>query len=501
MNSELNVAASLATFIVTSAIGLAMTPFLIHGLGLATYSLIPLAFAVLATVSFFAQTASNSFARLFVETRKSPEAANAVFSSAVLLVAVAAALVILLALFASPFFVSAFAAGHASSPEAATIFVATAIGVAAGFVALPAQGINFSHNRIYLNALCQMIQPIARAVVIVAGFLYLEPSIEIVAGAIVAGAIASLAVLYLVLVRSDGAPNLRFALVDRSIYKKLGTTAGGVLFIQIGTVLLFNMDVVLLGLMRSAEIAGLYASINVLGATLRGLGLTLAGTFSPRLMTAGIESDRLGILLELRRAMALTLFVMAYPCGVAASYGADILGLWLGPQFAAESLTLGFLAAGALATIAAIPAGALNLAANRVYLPGAWTVGSALGFMLIAIFVAPEAAHPVPAMAACLAATQAILSLGLTIPYAVIGYRLAWAPVAAIVVRGFFWLVFAIAASLAAKLVIAPQGWFTLMASVALAGVLYGSAFPTLPREARDVVQSRMARIFASRRP
>lgn len=382
--SVVNVAASIVGYAISLGIGLAYTPFLVNSLGATAYGLVPLAFTLVQYMGFLTQTVSATIGQRLTANRDDSCIYNSIFSTGLITCAGLAVVVLLigglLAVFAT--FTLQIPAGL--EVEMRWLIVASVAAFAIGLLSTPFNGTLFSQHLLFVNSIVKSLESIVRVLIVVALFLIVAPSLAYVSFGIVNAAIVG--AILLVLAARWIRPSLRFSLgaVNKSMIRSMAKTAGGVSIAQVGTVLLFNSELLLMNLIYGPERVGAYAATMQWAVVLRALGLSVASNATARVINSFHHDDREALIDVTARYMRFLAAFMALPAGYIAGIAPDLLSVWLNPGFAKDAPILVVLAIPLAINLASVPLGGIMLAADKTYHSGWCYMITAIAFVVLA---------------------------------------------------------------------------------------------------------------------
>lgn len=377
--ARLNLVTTVAGFMISVAVGLWFTPFLVHSLGPAAYGLIPLATTVVSYFSLLSQTLSSALTRTISMALATGDAAraNRAFGSA-LGGALVLAAIMALPLAALSWWSSALFEFPRGARDATRILFAI---VAATFVialiSTPYQTVSFSRNRVYLINLAALAQTGIR----VGGtilFFTITASIVNAALAILLSAVAAL-VLNFAFARIS-APMIRATsiAVDGAELRAMSKTSSHVLLMQIGMVMTMSCELVIVNRLFGSHEAGRYAAVMQWLLLLRNATTALVVLCVPTILALAAER-RSGALVDYtKRAMTWIAIGIALPTGYLCGLSPRILSVWLGPDFAGLWPVMVIQLVPLAITAAAVPLYSITLAADRMFLAGLVQIGVAI---------------------------------------------------------------------------------------------------------------------------
>ena len=265
--------------------------------------------------------------------------------------------------------------------ETTLLFYAMAFAFFLSIMTVPIRGTIFSQNDLYILSLTQGVEAIVRVLVVVLFFLIFTPSLLYVSAGIIISAILGLILLFTIayMIR----PSLRFSIssINFSVARGMLNTGGGVLITQLGTLLLLNTDLLIMNIIYGPHIAGTYAVVAQWAVVLRGLGLSVAGVFTARVMRAYYICSTEDLIAEICRSIRLLTAFAALPAGFIIGVAPSLLTVWLGPEIAEAWLILVVLALPVALNLVANPLIAVTLAADRTYCVGVCQIVAGIAFI------------------------------------------------------------------------------------------------------------------------
>lgn len=418
-SSILGLAATLLGFLASFLYGIVLTPYLVRHFDIEVYGLLPLCWSLIAFSGVLTQTISSSLNARLVEALGDTNAFNGVFTIAASLASGVAAIVLIMGWVASPQLSHVIHIPPGHEHDAQAIFMATLAVFSISLVVVPFHGVLFTMSKVHLIASMQAMQVIARAVLIVLLFVFYSVSMDAVAAAIVVS--AGLSAISSGVAAFGARPSLAFrpSGLRLSAMLPLLHTSGGVLMIQIGSLLIFNVDTLLVNRLGGAAESAFFAAAAQWSVVLRGLAGSIAGVFSPEIMKLyAARQNRAGLGDFIRSVSTYCGAAVALPAGFLAGAAPVLLEIWIGPDVAARWPVTFLSSYGAVVTATAVPAWAVFLAANKVYLPGLVTMSTGVfviaGGLLASLLPVPLGAG----VAGAVVIAQVCQTLFFTMPYA-----------------------------------------------------------------------------------
>ena len=332
----LNISSNVLAIIISSAVALLLTPYLIKHLGLAAYGVVPLILSITPyfdLITFSITSTVGRFVALHYNAGDFAKANN-YFSSAVLslvglCVVLLAAVVALAAALPRIFNIP-----RGLESDATWMFVFMMCSSIATAIAGPFQAGTFLTHRFDLDNIRKVISKLLQVAVLIGCFSYVSISIRYVGLSYLAmSAFMLIAAFFL---RRKLTPELK---VDPRHYslravRDMGQMGLWMLVDQIGTVLCISANLLVINIVLGAEQGGRYGAIVQLGMFIFTLGGAICTVFAPMTFEYIARGEIEELARQLRRLVKYMGLIVALPVGLACGFARPILTLWLGEQFA-----------------------------------------------------------------------------------------------------------------------------------------------------------------------
>ncbi|MDY9926370.1 lipopolysaccharide biosynthesis protein [Methanosarcina sp.] len=384
-----NLFANVLYFILNIIIGLFLVPFFIDSLGVASYALVPLATSLTGYVNLVVQSLNTSVSRyLTIDLqRKEFKKANITFNTALFgtlgIILLMLPFVLLISYYAPSFFEI-----PTSQENAARILF---LGVISSFL-LRAWGSNFgvslfAYNRLDLQNLVNAVNILVQVGLIILLFRFYSPSLVYIGLAYLIGA-ATAFILTIVFSRKIN-PHLKVNIKDfrRSKVNEITGMGGWVVINQIGTLLFLQIDLIVVNKLFGTVAGGEYSVVLTWSMLLRTIAGMLVGVLTPVILTY-YAKKRIDELIEVsKKAVKFTGLAMALPIGYICGFAPQLLSLWVGPEFARLSLLMVLMLSHLVINLPVMPLFAINVAYNKVRIPGIVTFFMGIGNFLLAVMI------------------------------------------------------------------------------------------------------------------
>lgn len=384
-----NLAANIAYFLVNVIIGVLLVPYFVSALGVAAYGLIPLATSITGYVAIAVNSLNSAVSRfLTVDLQRGDyTAANKTFNTALFVLTVVILLMVPVILVVAYLAPSIFNVPAGQETGAILLF----IGVSAGFLIRSWSG-NFTvqlfaYNRLDLQNLVNIANIIVQTGLIVLLFTFLGPDLALVGGAHLIGAIVASGVS-IVLARRV-CPHLRISIrsFDRMRVKDLCRMGWWVVINQIGSLLFLQIDLIVVILLFGATSAGEYAIALQWVILLRAVAGVLSGVLTPTILSCYARNQTETLIRVTKSAVKLMGLTMALPIGLVCGFAPLLLTVWVGKEFTFLAPLMVLLTVHLAVNLAVQPLFPINVAYNRVRVPGIVTFLMGIGNFGLAIIL------------------------------------------------------------------------------------------------------------------
>lgn len=384
-----NLIANASYFLFNVTIGLFLVPFYIDSLGVAGYAVIPLVSSLTNYVNLVVQSLNISASRyLTIDLqRKEFKKANVTFNTTLF-----GMLGIILLMLPLAVIISYYAPWFFEIPdnqnEATKILF---IGVISAFL-VQAWSSNFgvslfAYNRLDLQNLINAINILVQVGLIILLFNLFSPNLIYIGVAYLIGAIvASITTIFF---SHKINPHLKVNIRNfhKSKVKEITGMSSWVIINQIGTLLFVQIDLIVVTKLFGTLIGGEYSIVLTWSILLRTIAGLLVGILTPVILTY-YANDQIDEIVNLSKcAVKLTGYAMALPIGYICGFAPQLLSLWVGPEFAKLSPLMLLMLSHLVINLPVMPLFAINVAYNKVRVPGVVTLYMGIGNFLLAIIL------------------------------------------------------------------------------------------------------------------
>ncbi|MDV4343090.1 oligosaccharide flippase family protein [Methanoculleus sp. YWC-01] len=382
-----NLAANIAYFLVNVVIGVLLVPYFINTLGVAAYGLIPLATSITGYVAIVVQSLNTSVSRFLTVDlqREDYTTANKTFNTALFGLTAVILLMVPIILVVAYFAPSIFNVPEGQETGAVLLF----LGVSAAFLIRSWSG-NFTvqlfaYNRLDLQNLVNLTNLVVQTGLIVLLFTLFGPDLALVGGAHLAGAVMASGVS-IVLARQV-CPYLRVSIrsFDRRRVRDLCGMGWWVVINQIGSLLFLQIDLIVVNLLFGETSGGEYAIALQWVILLRTIAGVLSGVLTPTILSCYARNQTETLIRVTKSAVKLMGLAMALPIGLVCGLAPLLLTVWVGEEFTFLAPLMALLTVHLAVNLAVLPLFPINVAYNRVRVPGVVTFFMGIGNFGLAV--------------------------------------------------------------------------------------------------------------------
>jgi membrane protein EpsK len=381
-----NLAANIAYFLVSVIVGIFLVPYFISTLGVAAYGIIPLATSITGYVTIIIQSLNAAVSRFLTINlqREDYPSANQTFNTALFGLSTVIVLMIPIVVIVAIVIPQIFNIPAGQSNSTSLLF----LGVCAAALLQAWSGTFtvqlFAYNRLDLQNFINLLGLIFQVVTIVVLFTIFGPTLEFIGLAYLIAAFAT-SIVAIILARRV-CPYLVVSIqsFDRSQLKSLSEMGGWVVVNQIGSLLFLQIDIIVVNILFGATSSGEYAVALQFGLLLRTIGAVFSGVLTPIIFTYYAKKQTDDLIHVTTSGVKLMGLVMALPIGLLCGLAPQILTIWVGEAFVGLAPLVVLLTAHLVVNLAVLPIFSINVAYNRVRVPGIITFFMGIGNFALA---------------------------------------------------------------------------------------------------------------------
>jgi membrane protein EpsK len=416
----LNLTSNVLSFGISVLVGIWLTPYLIRRLGVGAYGLIPLTTSVTSYLAIFTVALNSAVGRFMTIAldRKDETQANRVFntsfwgSAAILL------------LISGPCLWLAFHADllfqvpEGSERDATRLFLATIVVFFLTTIGSAFSVSSFCRGRFDLLNGVNILNTLVRVAFIVLFFNWFTPRVWHVGCAMVTAMVVSTLGAVWIWRRLTPMLRLRPSFFSLVSLREMAGTGSWIVVNMVGALLYLSIDLIVVNRIVGPEATGRYGAVMTWSALLRGLGGAVGGVFGPTIITLHSQGDTGGLVQYSRRAVKFIGLVLSIPIGLICGMSKPLLHLWLGDEFTALAPLLSLMTFHLSVNLAVLPLFNIQVATNRVRLPGIVTCVMGMLNLALAVVLAGPAGWGMYGVAAAGAIMLTAKNLAFTPVYA-----------------------------------------------------------------------------------
>lgn len=382
-----NIVANILYFLVNIIIGLLIVPYFIDTLGVAAYGLIPLATSITGYVAIVVQSLNISVSRfLTVDLQRDDYvAANKTFNTSLFgftaVICILIPIVVLIAYFIP--FIFNVPADQESGAQILFLGICSAFFIRTWSGNFTVQ--LFAYNRLDLQNIVNTINILFQVGLIVLFFTLFEPNLNLIGFAYLGGSVIASCVSIIFARRVCPHLRISFSSCDWSRLREIGGLGWWVIVNQIGALIFLQIDLILVNLIFGATAGGEYAIALQWVVLLRGIAGTLVGVVMPMIFTYYAQKRTETLINFTKSAVKIMGLLMALPIGLVCGFAPQLIGVWVGNEFSFLAPLMVLLTFHLIITLTVLPLFSINVAYNKVKVPGIVTFFMGIGYLILAI--------------------------------------------------------------------------------------------------------------------
>ncbi len=371
-------------------VGVWYVPFMVKHLGPAAYGLVPLATSIISYMSLITLALNSAVGRSITIAleQNGTRRANLIFNTSLWAGLGLMVLLIGPALLAISFLEHIVHIPSGYEYQTKVLFAGILGAFLLNELKTPFDVSSFCRNRFDLRNGVAIAETLTRVGLVVILFWAVAPKLEYVGFAVFCGTIVSFGGAVYLWRKLTPTLHLQPRKFDWAILRGLSATGGWVVVTQLGVILYLNIDLLLANRFAEAHAAGQYAAVLQIPFLLRSLAIAVGGVFAPTMMHIYARGQTDELVEYLQRSIRFLGLVLAIPIGLICGFAEPILRLWLGAGFGSLWPLLVIMTAHLCINLSMYPLYTLPLAADRVKVPGLFTLVIGCANIALAIFLA-----------------------------------------------------------------------------------------------------------------
>ena len=281
-------------------------------------------------------------------------------------------------------------------------------------------------HRFDLYNIVRSLTSLSRVGVVALCFLFWPASLWCVAVGFIVSACIGLIGDVLVWRRLTPQLNIDLGEIDRHQFRALMGLSGWSSVNQVGSMLLMQVDLLVVNAMFGPEMTGRYGTVLLFPSLIYTMTNTVVAVLSPAIMARYAVGDIDGMRGIASRSVKLLGIGLALPIGLLCGLGRPLLNLWLGPEFAQLDLLLILLVGHLSVNLAIRPLLYVLTAYNRIKLQGLITLVLGVANVVLAIALARWSGWGVAGVAAAAVIVWTIKNVVFLSCYSAVLMGLRW---------------------------------------------------------------------------
>ena len=384
-----NLISNSVLFLINILIGLLIVPFYIDTLGLAAYGIIPLATSFTSYVMLILDSLNGAISRfLTIHIQRSDViGATKIFNtslfSIIAIIAIFAPVVVVIAWFAPGFF-------NIADVQQNSVFLLFVLVFFTSFMnALqsPFSAVMYSFNKIHYINYIGIIRTLMSTGLILVFLVFLTPTVWYVGLAYFCSAIFSLLLTITVSRKVYDKIRISTACFSKKHFYEIAAFAQWVLVDQIGTLLLYQLSLIIVNKQLGSAAGGEYALVLIFFNLLWAITGLITAVLSPMFYTYFAR----GLFSSIHKLSVISVkcvgLVMALPIALICIFSPQLFTLWVGGEFAHLSSLLWILLMPLTMIVACRPLILSYAAYNKVRIPAVFTIGAGIINLILAVIL------------------------------------------------------------------------------------------------------------------
>jgi membrane protein EpsK len=472
----MNVGTNVAYVVLNTVLMIWYVPFLVHHLGVAAYGMIPLAHSVVMYASIISAGLDVSITRFMAIDLNEGMAdrANQTFNTALALSLIACVILLIPAGIVTYFFPVLFDLPSGKERETQFLFASAVVTMLFAILSCSFGVSSIIRHRFDLQNILRTIVSLSRVGAVVISFTFWPASVWYVAAAFIISAGINLIGNILLWRRLTPQLHIKPSDIDPDRFRALVEVSGWSSINQVGTLLLMQVDLIIVNIMFGAQMTGRYGSVMLIATLILTMTATVVAVLSPAIMARYALGDVEGMKRIATRSVKLLGIGLAVPVGLLCGFGRPLLTLWLGPEFADLDILLILLVGHLSINLAARPLVYIITAYNRIKAEALLTIGLGVVNIVLAVAIARWGIWGVAGVAAAAAVIRTLKNVVFVSSYSAVVMGLRWWTFYAPLVAGALGT---LGISLIGRLVTNlwwPASWLSLGGMAAGVAIAYG---------------------------
>jgi membrane protein EpsK len=386
--TKLNLVFNGLTFLVNAIIGIWLPPFLITRLGVDAYGLIPISMSITAIMLIVTISINGTLSRFLaldfeVNPNRSIKTFNTAFYLLLMLTVVFLPATILFSFFSEDFL---NIPDHIIS-DAHLLFFFVFIAFFLNTFSSLYNSVAYVKNRIDLRNISIILTKVLTIVVLFAVFASDFVRIQVYGVAVLVGTVVGLVYSYRVFKKLAPELKISFKYFDKKHLSDISTMGFWIIINQIGVLFFLQSDILVINYFKGAELSGIYAVLLQWSFLIRALVAIIAGVIGPLVLNLYAKKE----VHQLRKITVFSTKILGLFTVLISSvliyFAKDILYIWIGQDFVQYKWVFILLLVHLGYNLSVSAISNLNVAYNKVKIPGIVTLITGLLNIVLGIIL------------------------------------------------------------------------------------------------------------------
>jgi membrane protein EpsK len=243
----------------------------------------------------------------------------------------------------------------------------------------------FAFNRLDLQNLITSINSILQVLLIIILFYLYSPRLSFIGYSYLLAAIITLFITIIFSKKVNPYLKVDIHSFRMSQVKDLSITGGWIIIDQIGTLLLLQIDLILVNKLFGVAAGGEYSIALTWSTLIMSLASMFAGVLTPVILTYYAKEKFEEMVIVSKSAVKIMGLSMALPIGLICGFSPLILSLWIGPDFTRISPLMWILLVHLAVNQSVLPLFPINVSYNKLRIPAIATVLFGIANLLLVL--------------------------------------------------------------------------------------------------------------------
>ena len=383
----INLITNIISFLLSVGINIFMTPFYLHHVGIEGLGLLRLALTFPMYTSLITVFLTGSVSRYLVIAlqEKNAKKANTILSTAFFvllsLILLLLPIIILISFNAELFFNFPQHYSNEMTYLLLAVFTTSLLSLMSSIFMIPAR----AYNRLDISNTIQIINTITQTLLIVILLHFYVTNISIIGLAYLISALLAFSLSIYVWKKLSPELEIHKRNFDKLTFREIASTGSWLIVNHVGTLLFLYTDVWVVNYFYGAAGTGEYAVALQWNNLIRQMSGVFGGLIAPMIVITYAHKNFSKLQKLSSMGVKFMGLLLALPIGLITGFATPLLTLWLGDEFAHLAPLLWIMLFPLVINLSVMPLFSINIAYNKIKLPGIVTVG--MGFINLGLAI------------------------------------------------------------------------------------------------------------------